>query len=70
MDILRDKGCRTVYRLTLVKGFNMNDLVEYGELIRRGRPHFVEIKVEAFIVLIIVARRGTFVHWNKFENRY
>ncbi|KFA67811.1 hypothetical protein S40285_06961 [Stachybotrys chlorohalonatus IBT 40285] len=47
LDILREKRFRhrTVYRLTLVKGFNVDDEVEgYAQLIERGLPCFVEIK--------------------------
>lgn len=47
LDILREKRfrMRTVFRLTLVKGFNIEDEVEgYAELVERGLPCFVEIK--------------------------
>ncbi|GFP53414.1 S-adenosyl-L-methionine-dependent tRNA 4-demethylwyosine synthase [Trichoderma asperellum] len=47
LDILREKRFRhrTVYRLTLVKGFNVEDEVEgYAQLIERGLPCFVEVK--------------------------
>ncbi|KAM0254975.1 hypothetical protein ACHAQJ_006203 [Trichoderma viride] len=47
LDILREKRFRhrTVYRLTLVKGFNVDDEVEgYAQLIERGLPCFVEVK--------------------------
>ncbi|KOS18387.1 S-adenosyl-L-methionine-dependent tRNA 4-demethylwyosine synthase [Escovopsis weberi] len=47
LDILREKRFRhrTVYRLTLVKGFNVEDEVEgYARLIERGLPCFVEVK--------------------------
>ncbi|KAI1482057.1 radical SAM superfamily-domain-containing protein [Daldinia eschscholtzii] len=47
LDILREKRFRqrTVFRLTLVKGFNVEDEVEgYADLIERGLPCFVEIK--------------------------
>ncbi|KAI4214898.1 MAG: hypothetical protein LQ351_002611 [Letrouitia transgressa] len=47
LDILRDKRfrMRTVYRLTLVKGFNIENEVEgYANLVERGLPCFVEIK--------------------------
>ncbi|KAI4165570.1 MAG: hypothetical protein LQ342_000983 [Letrouitia transgressa] len=47
LDILRDKRfrMRTVYRLTLVKGFNIENEVEgYADLVERGLPCFVEIK--------------------------
>jgi tRNA wybutosine-synthesizing protein 1 len=47
LDILREKRHvqRTVYRLTLVKGFNIDDeVVGYADLIDRGLPCFVEVK--------------------------
>jgi len=47
LDILREKRfrMRTVFRLTLVKGFNIDAEVEgYADLVARGLPCFVEIK--------------------------
>lgn len=47
LDIIRSRrhNMRTVYRLTLVKGFNIDDEVAgYADLIARGLPCFVEIK--------------------------
>ena len=47
LDIIRSRryDMRTVYRLTLVKGFNIDDEVSgYADLIARGLPCFVEIK--------------------------
>ncbi|KAF8533642.1 radical SAM superfamily-domain-containing protein [Trichophaea hybrida] len=47
LNILREKRHkqRTVFRLTLVKGFNMEDEVKgYADLIDRGLPGFVEVK--------------------------
>ena len=47
LDILREKRFRhrTVYRLTLVKGFNVEEEAEgYAQLVERGLPCFVEIK--------------------------
>ena len=47
LDIIREKRfrMRTVYRLTLVKGFNIEDEAEgYAELVARGLPCFVEVK--------------------------
>ncbi|KJZ79302.1 hypothetical protein HIM_01453 [Hirsutella minnesotensis 3608] len=47
LDILREKRFRhrTVFRLTLVKGFNVEDEVEgYAQLVERGLPCFVEVK--------------------------
>lgn len=47
LDILREKRFvqRTVFRLTLVKGFNIEDAVEgYTKLVERGLPCFIEVK--------------------------
>ncbi|KAF9881741.1 wyosine base formation [Colletotrichum karsti] len=47
LEILREKRFkhRTVFRLTLVKGFNVDDEVEgYAQLVEKGLPCFVEIK--------------------------
>jgi len=44
IDALRKKGQRTVFRMTLVKQWNTDELTSYAELIRRGMPSFVEIK--------------------------
>jgi len=41
---LGDKGQRTVYRLTLVKGFNTEEIESYAKLVELGRPGFIEIK--------------------------
>lgn len=39
---------RTVFRLTLVKGFNMGDLSSYADLVQRGQPSFIEVKGATF----------------------
>src|SRR5436305_2769544 len=47
LEILRAKRnrMRTVFRLTLVKGFNVDEEVEgYADLVQKGLPSFVEIK--------------------------
>ena len=41
---LRDKQQRTVYRLTLVSGWNMEEVAAYAKLIDLGKPDFIEIK--------------------------
>ena len=51
LDILREKRFqqRTVFRLTLVKGFNVDDEVQgYADLVARGLPCFVEVKGVTF----------------------
>lgn len=37
---------RTVFRLTLIEGFNMNaeDIIGYASIISRGKPDFIELK--------------------------
>lgn len=44
LKALRDKQQRTVYRLTLVKGWNTEDVDAYFNLFSIGSPDFVEIK--------------------------
>lgn len=44
LKALRDKQQRTVYRLTLVKGWNTEDIEAYSKLFNIGNPDFVEIK--------------------------
>ncbi|KAJ3106970.1 S-adenosyl-L-methionine-dependent tRNA 4-demethylwyosine synthase [Phlyctochytrium planicorne] len=45
---LKEKRQRTVYRLTLVKGYNMQDIDNYCELVRMGEPDLIEIKGVTF----------------------
>jgi len=44
IDALARKGQRTVFRLTLVKEYNMEEIENYAKLVHRGRPDFIEIK--------------------------
>jgi tRNA wybutosine-synthesizing protein 1 len=44
IDALSRKQQRTVFRLTLVKSWNMDELRDYASLIERGKPEFVEVK--------------------------
>lgn len=46
LDILRttQKMQRTVFRLTLVKNFNVDEINGYADLVERGQPCFVEVK--------------------------
>ncbi|EMG50150.1 TYW1 S-adenosyl-L-methionine-dependent tRNA 4-demethylwyosine synthase [Candida maltosa Xu316] len=50
LDILRtvQSHQRTVFRLTLVKGFNMEDIESYAEMVERARPSQIEIKGATF----------------------
>lgn len=41
---LSNKGQRTVYRLTLVKAFNTEEIESYAKLVELGQPGFIEIK--------------------------
>lgn len=44
LKALSEKGQRTVYRLTLVKAFNTEELENYAQLVSYGNPDFIEIK--------------------------
>eukprot|EP00913_Durusdinium_trenchii_P014560 g13659.t1 len=48
MKALAEKEQRTVYRLTLVKGQNMEDAGDYAKLVALGKPDFIEIKSVTF----------------------
>lgn len=45
---LKSKCSRTVYRMTLVKSWNMDELHEYAALIEAGEPDFIEIKAVTY----------------------
>ena len=45
---LKRKKQRTVYRLTLVKQHNMDEVREYSKLVALGQPDFIEIKSVTF----------------------
>lgn len=44
LKALGEKRQRTVYRLTLVKAWNVEELQAYSELISLGQPDFIEVK--------------------------
>lgn len=50
LDILRtvQSHQRTVFRLTLVKGFNMSDVESYADMVERACPSQIEIKGATF----------------------
>lgn len=50
LDILRtvQSHQRTVFRLTLVKGFNMGDIKGYADMVERARPSQIEVKGATF----------------------
>jgi len=45
---LKNKGQRTVYRLTLVKGWNAEEMDNYAKLVEIGHPDLIEIKGVTF----------------------
>ncbi|XP_060928586.1 S-adenosyl-L-methionine-dependent tRNA 4-demethylwyosine synthase TYW1 [Limanda limanda] len=44
LKALGEKRQRTVYRLTLVKAWNVEEMLSYSELISLGQPDFIEVK--------------------------
>jgi len=48
LQALSRKGQRTVYRLTLVKDWNMDEIDQYANLIAIGKPDFIEVKGVTF----------------------
>lgn len=44
LSALSEKGQRTVFRLTLVKAWNTDELDNYAQLINDAKPDFIEIK--------------------------
>ncbi|MFB0504717.1 MAG: 4-demethylwyosine synthase TYW1 [Candidatus Bathyarchaeia archaeon] len=44
LNLLKSFSCRTVIRITLVKGLNMRHTRDYGRLIEKASPDFVEPK--------------------------
>ena len=44
LELLHSFSCRTVIRLTLVKGLNFKDLSGYAGVIEKASPDFVEVK--------------------------
>ncbi len=49
LDVFSGLNTRKVFRLTLIRGINMVDARGYAELIRKGRPHYVEVKGFVFV---------------------
>lgn len=50
---LSSKGQRTVYRLTLVKAWNVEELESYAQLVELGNPDFIEIKGNQIFILFL-----------------
>lgn len=44
LKALSEKGQRTVYRLTLVKSWNVDEIADYAKLVGTGKPDFIEVK--------------------------
>ncbi|MDH5807209.1 MAG: 4-demethylwyosine synthase TYW1 [Candidatus Methanomethylicaceae archaeon] len=44
ISMLKSFNCPTVIRITLVKGLNMEDPEGYANIIKNGRPKYVEVK--------------------------
>ncbi|XP_069613521.1 S-adenosyl-L-methionine-dependent tRNA 4-demethylwyosine synthase TYW1-like [Ranitomeya imitator] len=44
LTALAEKQQRTVYRLTLVKAWNVDELKAYADLVNLGKPDFIEVK--------------------------
>ncbi|XP_063154791.1 S-adenosyl-L-methionine-dependent tRNA 4-demethylwyosine synthase TYW1B isoform X1 [Candoia aspera] len=44
LQALAEKRQRTVYRLTLVKAWNVDELKAYSDLVSLGKPDFIEVK--------------------------
>ncbi|MGC8587350.1 MAG: 4-demethylwyosine synthase TYW1 [Candidatus Micrarchaeia archaeon] len=49
LEIFSTLKTRRVFRLTLVKGLNMEDPKGYAELIKKGNPDYVEVKGFVFV---------------------
>jgi tRNA wybutosine-synthesizing protein 1 len=45
---MKEKQQRTVYRMTLVKSYNMDEVEQYCDLIQEGEPDFIEIKAVTY----------------------
>ena len=45
---MKEKGQRTVYRLTIVKAWNEDEAQRYAELVALGQPDFIEVKGVTF----------------------
>ena len=49
LDVFSTLKTRRVFRLTLVKRLSMEDVEGYCELIKKGKPHYVEVKGFSFV---------------------
>jgi tRNA wybutosine-synthesizing protein 1 len=44
LEVMKSVNCRTVIRMTLMKGMNLNSIEQYAELILKAEPDFIEAK--------------------------
>jgi len=44
LEIIKQHQCRSVIRMTLARGLNMERVEDYARLIAKGEPDFVEVK--------------------------
>ena len=51
------QGQRTVYRLTLVKSWNSEELQNYADLVSVGQPDFIEVKVTQYKHILPIAQK-------------
>lgn len=58
LDVFSTLKTRRVFRLTLVKGLSMVDAKGYAELIKEGKPHYVEVKGFTYVGGARNAKRG------------
>ncbi|XP_077930642.1 S-adenosyl-L-methionine-dependent tRNA 4-demethylwyosine synthase TYW1 isoform X3 [Halichoerus grypus] len=61
LKALAAKQQRTVYRLTLVKAWNVDELQAYAELVSLGNPDFIEVKFK------IDSEWWTWIDYNRFQ---
>ncbi len=49
LEVFAKLDTRRVFRLTLIRGLNMLDAKGYAELVKKGKPHYVEVKGFSFV---------------------
>jgi len=49
LDLLKSFSCPTAVRITLVKGYNMEDLQDYASLLSRAEPTYIEPKAYMYV---------------------
>ncbi|MBI5680242.1 MAG: 4-demethylwyosine synthase TYW1 [Methanobacterium sp.] len=49
LDLLSSFKCRKVLRMTCVKDYNMQNVEEYADIIKRSNPDFVEVKAYMYV---------------------